>query len=111
MGVSPLGAETIAELWRHARALAELGAREHSPPHARRALVTLAVAGSGGDGAGFEAEVEVVHRSLRLLGLDPVPIFDAASALLAEDDHSARSVMVTLPRREVQPPGRPGLLG
>ncbi len=110
MGVV-LGTETVAELWRHARGLAELGAREHSPPHARRALVTLAVAGSGGDAAAFEAEVVVVHRSLRLLGLDAVPLFDAASALLAEDDHAARSVMVTLPRREVPPPRRPGLPG
>jgi hypothetical protein len=106
-----LESATVAELWRHARALAELGAREHSPPHARRALVTLAVAGSGGDAAGFEAEVVAVHRSLRLLGLDPVPLFDAASALLAEDDHAARGVMVTLPRRAAPPPRRPGLLG
>ena len=109
MGVA-LGPETVAELWRHSRELADTGAREHSPPQVRRALVTLAVAGSGGDAAGFEAEVIAVHRSLRLLGLDPVPLFDAASALLAEDDHAARSVMVTLPRRETPPPRRPGLL-
>jgi hypothetical protein len=106
-----LGAETVAELWRHARALAERGAREHSPPQVRRALVMLAVAGSGGDAAGFEQEVVAVHRGLRLLGLDPVPLFDAASALLPEDDHAARGVMVTLPRREVPPPRRPGMLG
>ena len=103
----PLAAETVAELWRHARELAETGAKEHSPPDARRALVTLAVAGSNGDAAGFEAEAVVIHRSFRLLGLDPVPLFDAASALLEAGDHTARGVMVTLPRREA-PPSRPG---
>ncbi len=109
MGVG-LGDQTVAELWAHARELAETGARELSPPAARRALVTLAVAGSGGDVEAFEREVKAVHRACRALGLDPVPLFDAASALVAEEDVEARGVLVNLPRREAPPPRRPGLL-
>ena len=107
--MSPLGADTVAELWGHARELAEVGARELDPPAVRRALVMLAVAGSGGDGPGFEREVKVVHRACRTLALDPVPLFDAASGLVAEGDHAARAVLVNLPRREAPPPRRRGL--
>jgi len=106
--LSSLTADTVAELWAHARALAEEGARELSPPAVRRALVSLAVAGSGGDPAAFEREVEAVHRACRTLALDPVPLFDAASALVAEADVEARAVLVNLPRREAPPPRRPG---
>ena len=105
--MTPLGPEAVAELWRHARELAEVAARELSPPAARRALVALAVAGSGGDPAAFEAELLHVHRALRALALDPVPLCDAASALVAEEDVEARAVLVNLPRREAPPPRRP----
>jgi hypothetical protein len=74
-------------------------------------MVTLAVAGSGTDPEGFEHEVLLVQRALRALGLDPVPLFDAASALVAEDDLAARRVLVTAPRREAPPLRRPGLFG
>jgi hypothetical protein len=96
----------VAELWREARVLAERGAAEHSPSDTRRALVMLAIAGSSGDQAAFEAEVAAVHRACRALALDPIPLFDAASALVAEDDLDARQVLVTLARREA-PPRRP----
>lgn len=102
---------TVADLWAHARSLAETGARELSPPHARRALVALAIAGSGADTAAFEREALAVNQAFRALGLDPVPLFDAASALVAEEDLAAREVLVTLPRREAPPPRRPGLFG
>ena len=110
MGVV-LSAETVAELWSHAHELAETGAREHSPPQVRRALVTMAVAGSGGDVEAFEGELLVLYRSFRMLGLDPLPLFDAASALVAEDDLEARGVFVNMPRREAPPPRRPSSLG
>jgi hypothetical protein len=101
--VGGLSAATVAELWAHARELAEVGTRELSPPHVRRALVTLAVAGAGGDDAGYEREVLAVAKAFRTLGLDPVPLFDAASALVAEDDIAARAALVNLPRREASP--------
>ncbi len=107
MGIA-LGPHTVAELWVHARELAETGAREMSPPQVRRALVVLAVAGSGGDPAAFEAEARAVQRAFRALGFDPVPLFDAASALVAEDDVEARAVLVNLPRTG-EPPHRPSL--
>ena len=99
--------EVVEALWREARALADRGAAEHSPSDTRRALVMLAIAGSGGDQAAFEGEVMAVHRACRALALDPIPLFDAASALVAEDDLDARSVLVTLARREAPPPRRP----
>jgi hypothetical protein len=109
VGVAALAAESVADLWRHARALADLGAREASPAHVRRALGALAVAGSGGDPDAFEREVVAVQRAFRRLALDPVPLFDAASALVDEDDSVARGVLVNVPRREAPPPRRPPL--
>ena len=106
-----LSPSTVAELWAHARELAETGARELSPPQVRRALVTLAVAGSGGDEAAYAREVRAVNQAFRTLGLDPVPLFDAASALVAEEDIGARATLVNLPRREAPPPRRPLSLG
>jgi hypothetical protein len=106
-----LGPATVAELWAHAHELADRGAREHSPPQVRRALVTMAVAGAGGDVRAFEAELLLVLRAFRTLGLDPMPLFDAASALVAEDDIDARGVFVNMPRREAPPPRRPVNLG
>jgi hypothetical protein len=109
--VTQLSAAAVAELWAHAHELADTGAREHSPPQVRRALVTMAVAGSGGDVAAFEAELLLLYAAFRRLGLDPMPLFDAASALVAEDDMDARGVFVNLPRREAPPPRRPVDLG
>ncbi len=106
MGVA-LGPATVAELWAHARELAEAGARELSPPQVRRALVTLAVAGTGGDEAGYEREVLAVIKAFRTLGLDPVPLCDAASALVVEEDLAARAILVNVSRREAPPPRRP----
>ncbi len=111
MGVAPLSPASLRDLWRHARELAEQAETEVSPPAARRALVVLAVAGAGGDLAGFEREVIAVHRAFRALGIDPVPVFDAASALVADEELEARGVLVTLPRREAPPPRKPFVLG
>ena len=104
--MTPLEPATVAELWAHARVLAKMARTELSPAHARRAMVMLAIAGSGNDVAAFEKEVKGVHDALRALALDPVPLFDAASALVAEDDVEARSVLVNLPRRDAPPPRR-----
>ena len=96
--------ETVSDLWAHARSLCEQGEVELAPPAVRRALVTLAVAGSGDDPEGFRGEVERVHRAARRCALDSVHLFDAASALLAEDDSAAREAFVTVPRN-LRPPG------
>jgi hypothetical protein len=96
--------ETVSDLWAHARELCELGEVELAPPAVRRALVTLAVAGSGGDPHAFRVEVERVHAAARKCALDSVALFDAASALLAEDDQAAREAFVTVPRN-LRPPG------
>jgi hypothetical protein len=106
MGVAVAGlvSATVADLWAHARALCEQAEVELAPPAVRRALVTLAVAGSGGDPEGFRDEVERVHKAARRCALDSVPLFDAASALLAEDDSDARAAFVTVPRN-LRPPG------
>ena len=93
-----LSATAVAELWAHARELTAVSDREGTPVAARRALVTLAIAGSGGDAAGFEAVARDVLRCLARLGLDPMPLFDAASALADDDDPHARAILVTLPR-------------
>ena len=95
MGVAP---DTVADLWRHAAEQVALADREGTPAGARRALVTLAIAGSGGDEAGYAAAAREVLRCMGRIGLDPLPLFDAASALCAEDDQAARRVLVTLPR-------------
>jgi hypothetical protein len=89
---------TVADLWAHARELVAISDREGTPVYARRALVVLAVAGSGGDAAAYEAEAREVLKALARIGLDPLPLFDAASALVAEDDPAARACLVTLPR-------------
>jgi hypothetical protein len=72
--------------------------REGTPVYARRALVVLAVAGSAGDSPGFEAVARDVLRALTRIGLDPMPLFDAASALCDETDPEARRILLTLPR-------------
>ena len=95
MGVT---GETRSDLWREARALVELSDREGTPIGARRARVMLAIAGAGADVKGFEAVARGVLRVFGRLGVDPLPLFDAASALCDEQDPEARRVLVTLPR-------------
>ena len=90
--------ETRSDLWRHARELIEIADREGTPVAARRALVVLAVAGAGPDAKGFEAVARQVLKVFGRLGMDPLPLFDAASALCDEEDVEARRVLVTLPR-------------
>ena len=58
-----------------------------------------------------EREAMAVYRAFWELGLDPVPVFDAASALVADEELEARGVLVNLPRREAPPPGKPFVLG
>ena len=90
--------ETRSDLWRHARELIEVADREGTPVGARRALVVLSVAGAGADVKGFEAVARQVLRCFARLGVDPLPLFDAASALCDEDDLEGRRILVTLPR-------------
>jgi hypothetical protein len=68
------------------------------PAAVRRALVVLAVAGSGGDAEAFRAEVRRVMLAARKVGMDPVPLFDAASAMVDVDDEAAREALITSPR-------------
>ena len=102
---APFSAAVTQELWAHARELGETGAQELSPAQLRRALVTLAVAGSGDDPAAFRATAKVVRDGLRQLAIDPIPLFDAASALVHEADEPAREALVTLPREPRAPRG------
>jgi hypothetical protein len=88
--------DTVADLWAHARELAQRASTEGDPAPARRALVALAIAGSGDDRAEFEAVAREVLRAFARIGLDPLPLFDAASALA--EDATAREILVTLPR-------------
>jgi hypothetical protein len=95
-----LRADTIEDLRAHARELAARAAAEGDPAPARRALVVLAVAGTGGDRAGYEADARAAVQAFAALGTDPIPVFDAASALA--EDPVAREVLVTLPRAAAQ---------
>ena len=95
MGIAP---ETVQDLWAHAREESERAERELEPAAVRRALVVLAVAGSGGDPAGFRAEVRRVMLAARKVGMDPVPLFDAAAALVDRGDVAAREALITSPR-------------
>ena len=107
---APFSAAVTAELWAHARELGETG-RGALPAQLRRALVTLAVAGSGDDRAAFRATAKVVREGLRRLAIDPIPLFDAASALVHEADEPAREALVTLPREPRAPRAGPPPLG
>ena len=108
--MTPLRPETVQDLWAHARELAQRAEIEADHPALRRALVTCAVAGSGGDRATFQALLAEVHAAARRLAFaDPQPLFDAAAALVAEDDLMAREVIVLAPTRE--PPVRPPSTG
>ena len=95
MGIAP---ETVQDLWSHARDEAARAERELDPSSVRRALVVLAVAGSGGDAAGYRAQVRGVMLAARKVGMDPVPLFDAASAMVDRDDVAAREALITSPR-------------
>jgi hypothetical protein len=93
-----IGPETARELWAHAREASERAERELDPSGVRRALVTLAVAGTGGDHEGFRAEVIRARNAARKVGMDPVPLFDAAAAMVDPEDDAARQILVTTPR-------------
>ncbi len=95
MGIAP---DTARDLWAHAREASERAERELDPTSVRRALVTLAVAGTGDDPAAFRDEVLRVRDAARKLGMDPVPLFDAAAAMVDRDDPEAREVLITTPR-------------
>jgi hypothetical protein len=95
VGIAP---GTVQDLWAHAREEAARAERELEPAAVRRAVVVLAVAGSGGDAAGFRAQVRGVMLAARKVGMDPVPLFDAASAMVARDDVAAREALITSPR-------------
>ena len=95
MGIAP---ETVRDLWAHARDEAARAERELEPAAVRRALVVLAVAGSGGDAEAFRGEVRRVMLAARKVGMDPVPLFDAASALVDTGDSAAREALITAPR-------------
>ena len=107
MGV---GEGTARELWAHAEALSRSAVQDFSHADARRALVTLAIAGAAGDREGFERVVAAVHRAIAKLGMDPEPLFDAAAALVDRDEQAAREVLITYPRR-VGAARAAGLLG
>jgi hypothetical protein len=51
-----------------------------------------------------------VRDGLRRLAIDPIPLFDAASALVDEDDEPAREALVNVPR-EPRGGGAPPPLG
>ena len=95
MGIAP---ETVRDLWAHSREESERAERELEPSAVRRALVVLAVAGSGGDPEAFRGEVRRVMLAARKVGMDPVPLFDAASAMVDRDDVLAREALITSPR-------------
>jgi hypothetical protein len=95
VGVAP---EIAEALWVHAREASERAERELEPSWVRRALVTLAVAGTGGDPDGFRAEVLRARDAARKVGMDPVPLFDAAAAMVDPEDDAAREILVTTPR-------------
>jgi hypothetical protein len=95
VGIAPA---TVQDLWAHARDEAARAERELEPAAVRRAVVVLAVAGSGGDPAGFKAQVRGVMLAARKVGMDPVPLFDAASAMVDRDDVAAREALITSPR-------------
>ena len=94
----PLRPDTIRDLWAHAEGYLATAERELDPGGIRRGLLALAVAGTGGDEAGYRAQVLEVRRVARKIGMDPVPLFDAASAMVDPEDDAAREILVTTPR-------------
>lgn len=99
MGVSLQGA-TVENLWAQARELTARAASEADHAALRRALVILAVAGSGEDPEEFRRLADALAAaSVRLAFADPQPLFDAAAALVAQDDYPAREAIVLAPTR------------
>jgi hypothetical protein len=91
---------TVADLWAQARELTEQARTEHDHPALRRALVVLAVAGSGDDPEQFRALArDLAKVAERLAFADPQPLFDAAAALVAQPDLAAREALVLAPDR------------
>jgi hypothetical protein len=98
---------TVENLWAQARELAERALVEADHAALRRALVVSAVAGSGNDPQAFRELVGMIAAaSVKLAFADPQPLFDAAAALVAEDDFLAREAIVLAPTG--QPPRPPG---
>ena len=95
MGV---GADTARDLWAHAREASERAERELDPAAVRRALVVLAVAGTGDDPEAFRAEVARARNAARKVGMDPIPLFDAAAAMVDPEDPAAREIFITTTR-------------
>jgi hypothetical protein len=103
----PLQPSTVENLWAQARELGERAEREADHAALRRALVVCAVAGSGNDPQAFAALMtDLAAASRKLAFADPQPLFDAAAALVADDDLPAREAIVLAPTR--QPPRPPG---
>ena len=50
------------------------------------------------DADGFKAQVRGVMLAARKVGMDPVPLFDAAAAMVDPEDDAAREILVTTPR-------------
>lgn len=98
---------TVENLWAQARELMERAVLEADHAALRRALVIAAVAGSGTDVPAFRALVdEMARASVKLAFADPQPLFDAAAALVADDDFKAREAIVLAPTRQSpRPPG------
>ena len=105
MGVVPLQPATVENLWAQARELTQRALAEADHAALRRALVVAAVAGSGADVVAFRELVDAIARaSVKLAFADPQPLFDAAAALVADDDYPAREAIVLAPTRD---PGHP----
>ncbi len=108
MGVA-LQPATVENLWAQARELMDRAVVEADHAALRRALVVAAVAGSGRDVEAFRALVDDLARaSARLAFADPQPLFDAAAALVAENDFPAREAIVLAPTRRTAPHPRAG---
>jgi hypothetical protein len=104
VGLTPA---TVENLWAQARELTKTAQVEANHAALRRALVVSAVAGSGQDPEAFRALVgEIAKASVKLAFADPQPLFDAAAALVDEDDFLAREAIVLAPSG--QPPRPPG---
>jgi hypothetical protein len=96
---------TVENLWAQARELTERAVAESDHAALRRALVILAVAGSGTDPQAFRALADAAAAaSVKLAFADPQPLFDAAAALVDHADYAAREAIVLAPTRD---PGRP----
>ncbi len=91
---------TVENLWAQARELTERASVEADHAALRRALVVLAVAGSGSDVEEFRRLADTLAAAAtRLAFADPQPLFDAAAALVAADDYPAREAIVLAPER------------